>query len=92
MNKSKTITLIDGLFSSDDAFLLLTNLYSSKIKFHQLKNFSSMERFGKEDEMSLERISKLKENLETILTLMKEATVDKNRIEIKSVVHINFLK
>jgi|LakMenE01Jun11ns_1017448.scaffolds.fasta_scaffold9439796_2 hypothetical protein len=92
MNKSKTITLIDGLFSSDDAFLLLTNLYSSKIKFHQLKNFSSMERFGKEDEMSLERISKLKENLETILTLMKEATVDENRIEIKSVVHINFLK
>jgi hypothetical protein len=51
-----------------------------------------MERFGKEDEMSLERISKLKENLETILTLMKEATVDENRIEIKSVVHINFLK
>lgn len=92
MNKSKTITLIDGLFSSDDAFLLLTNLYSSKIKFHQLKNFSAMERFGKEDEMSLERISKLKENLETILTLMKEATVDENRIEIKSVVHINFLK
>lgn len=92
MNKSKTITLIDGQFSSDDAFVLLTNLYSSKIKFHQLKNFSSMERFGKEDEMSLERISKLKENLETILTLMKEATVDENRIEIKSVVHINFLK
>lgn len=92
MNKSKTITLIDGQFSSDDAFVLLTNLYSSKIKFHQLKNFSSMERFGKEDEMSLERISKLKENLETILTLMKEATADENRIEIKSVVHINFLK
>lgn len=92
MNKSESITLIDGQFSSDDAFVLLTNLYSSKIKFHQLKNFSSMERFGKEDEMSLERISKLKENLETILTLMKEATVDENRIEIKSVVHINFLK
>ena len=63
MNKSESITLIDGQFSSDDAFVLLTNLYSSKIKFHQLKNFSSMERFGKEDEMSLERISKLKENL-----------------------------
>ncbi len=92
MSKSESITLIDGQFSSDDAFVLLTNLYSSKIKFHQLKNFSSMERFGKEDEMSLERISKLKENLETILTLMKEATVDENRIEIKSVVHINFLK
>lgn len=92
MNKSESITLIDGQFSSDDAFVLLTNLYSSKIKFHQLKNFSSMERFGKEDEMSLERISKLKENLETILTLMKEANVDDNRIEIKSVVHINFLK
>lgn len=92
MNKSESITLIDGQFSSDDAFVLLTNLYSSKIKFHQLKNFSSMERFGKEDEMSLQRISKLEESLKTILTLMKDASVDKNRIEIKSVLQINFLK
>ena len=92
MNKSESITLIDGQFSSDDAFVLLTNLYSSKIKFHQLKNFSSLERFGKEDEISLKRISKLNENLETILTLMKEANAGENRIEIKSVVHINFLK
>ena len=90
MNRSKTITLIDGYFSSDDAFELLRNLYSSKIQFHQLKNFSSMERFGKEDKMAIERIPKLKESLESILALMKEEAIGENMIEIKSVVNIRF--
>lgn len=92
MNKSKTITLIDGHFSSDDAFELLRNLYSSKIQFHQLKNFSSLERFGKEDEIAVKRIPELKESLEAILTLMKEMPSGENRIEIKSAVKISLLK
>jgi len=92
MNKSKTITLIDGCFSSEDALELLRNLYLSKIQFHQLKNFSSVERFGKEDEMALKRIQQLKESLEYISTIMKEEETDESRIEIKSMVNINFLK
>lgn len=92
MNKSKTITLIDGHFSSDDAFELLRNLYSSKIQFHQLKNFSSLERFGKEDEIAVKRIPELKESLEAILTLMKEMPSGENKIEIKSEVKISLLK
>ena len=91
MNKSKTITLIDGCFSSDDALELLRNLYLSKIQFHQLKNFSSMERFGKEDEMVVKRIGQLTESLEYISTIMKEEAIGENKIEIKSVVNINFL-
>lgn len=91
MKISKTISLIDGHFSSEDAFELLRNLYSSKIQFHQLKNFSSMERFGKEDKIALERIPKLKESLETISTIMKEIAEGDSEIEIKSVVNINFL-
>lgn len=91
MNNSKTMTLIDGHFSSEDAFELLRNLYSSKIQFHQLKNFSSLERFGKEDEIAKERIPQLKESLEAIHALMKEVATSDNRIEIKSEVNINFL-
>lgn len=92
MKRSETITLIDGHFSSEDAFELLRNLYSSKIQFHQLKNFSSLERFGKEDKMAVERIPRLKESLESILNLMKEESIGENMIEIKSVININFLK
>jgi len=92
MKRSETITLIDGHFSSEDAFELLRNLYSSKIQFHQLKNFSSLERFGKEDKMAVERIPRLKESLESILNLMKEEAIGENMIEIKSVININFLK
>lgn len=90
MYKSKAITLIDGDFSSDDAFQLLRNLYSSKIQFHELKNFSSKERVGKEDEIAMKRISELKESLESILIVIKEASIGKNRIEIKSVINISF--
>jgi hypothetical protein len=92
MNKSKTITLIDGHFSSDDALELLRNLYLSKIQFHQMKNFSSTERIGKEDEMAMKRISELKESLESILIIIKEAPKDENRIEINSVINISYLK
>jgi hypothetical protein len=91
MNISKTITLIDGHFSSEDAFELLRNLYSSKIQFHQQKNFSSIERFGVEDKIALERIPQLKESLETISKIMKEVAQIDGEIELKSVVNINFL-
>jgi hypothetical protein len=92
MIESKTITLIDGHFTSDDAFELLRNLYSSKIQFHQLKNFSSIERFGKEDQIAMKRIPVLKESLETILALMKEMQNGENKIEIKSEIKISLLK
>ena len=92
MYKSKTMTLIDGDFSSDEAFELLRNLYSSKIQFHELKNYSSKERVGKEDEIAMKRISELKESLESILIVIKEASKGENRIEIKSVIDISFVK
>jgi hypothetical protein len=66
-------------------------LYSSKIQFHQQKNFSSIERFGVEDKIALERIPQLKESLETISKIMKEVAQIDGEIELKSVVNINFL-
>ena len=42
----KAIKLIDGIFSAKDGNEILMNLYASKIAFHQMKNFSSNERFG----------------------------------------------
>jgi hypothetical protein len=51
-----------------------------------------MERFGKEDKMAMERIPKLKESLESILSIMKEKAIGENMIEIKSVVNISFCK
>jgi len=55
-----------------------------------LKNFSSKERVGKEDEIAMKRISELKESLESILIVIKEASKGENRIEIKSVINISF--
>lgn len=53
MNTEKKYSLIDGDFTPKQAEEILRDLYTSKIQFHQMKNFSSIERFGKEDEVSI---------------------------------------
>jgi hypothetical protein len=72
MNNSN-LTLIDGEFSPVDAKEILKNVFGSKIQFHEMKNFSSKERFGKEDQTSLKRIVQLNNNLERILKVISEA-------------------
>jgi hypothetical protein len=92
MKKNKEFSLIEGHFTSSDAMDLLRNLYSSKIQFHQMKNFSSIERFGIEDEIAGKRIPQLKETLDKIYRMINEGELADEVIEIKSIVSIAFLK
>jgi hypothetical protein len=92
MKTTETIKLIDGNFSPTDAKELLMNLFINKINFHQNKNFSSHERFGKEDETATRRIPKLKESVEAISRIVNEATAQNQNIVITSTVNIHFSK
>ncbi len=56
MNKLK---LIEGNFTKEESMELLMGIYTSKIKFHDLKIFSSEERFGYKDKKSVEKIPEL---------------------------------
>ncbi len=87
---NKELSLIDGQFTPKDALELLISLYSSKIQFHQMKNFSSMERYGIEDEIAMKRIPRLRESIDTITKMMKEAESNSEMIEIRSAININF--
>ena len=70
MNKNVSISLIDGSFDASEAKEILMNIYSTKIQFHELKNFSSKERFGKPDEMALKRIPQLKISINNFLKII----------------------
>ena len=59
MKKKHTTQLIEGQFPQDKAKILLLELLSHKINYHQMKKFSNVERYGKDKERSEKRIAEL---------------------------------
>jgi dihydroorotase len=88
METKYKLQLISGLFSSQEALEVLMSLFNSKMKFHELKNFSSMERKGKEDKMSIKKINQLKENIVVLQELIKIAEEKNAPLKISSKVTI----
>lgn len=75
MKKQHTLKLIEGKFQQSDAKEILKNIYSAKISYHQMKNFSSLERLGTPDKIATKKIPFLKKEiskLEKILVKAKE--------------------
>lgn len=47
MKTTKNLKIIDGSYSFGDAKEILMNMFLSKINYHDIKNWSAHERFGK---------------------------------------------
>jgi hypothetical protein len=88
MNNKEIITLIDGDFDDREAKEILLNIFSSKINFHQVKNFSSQEKHGKVDAQAAKRIIELKSGLERALVIILQAQKNNNRLTIHTEVDI----
>jgi hypothetical protein len=84
MNNFEKLTLIEGEFSDEEAKEILTSIFSSKINFHNIKNWSSNERFGTDDEIAEKRIPELRKNLAKLLEILSEAKAKKRRLVISS--------
>jgi hypothetical protein len=78
MKKTETIDLIKGTFTPREAQELLLNLLNSKINFHNIKNWSSRERFGKPDAGSEQRLKHLMESRSKVQTLFSELINEDN--------------
>lgn len=89
MEVTNKLTLIEGSFTAEEAKEILLNIFSTKINFHEMKNFSSQERFGKEDEIAQMRIPKLKNEIENVLQLISVANLNKNKLTITSEINIS---
>ena len=60
----------------------------SKIEFHKLKNFSSEVCTGTTNTTTTKRVTELKEDIETIKKIIKEAQENNKKLVIKSVIDI----
>jgi glycerol-3-phosphate dehydrogenase len=88
MNKSEKVSLIKGDFSPIEAKEILTSVFSTKMQFHKLKNFSSQELFGKEDAVAQERIPELTKSVTTVEEILEFAKQHNKKIHIVSDVYL----
>ncbi|MEY3411548.1 MAG: hypothetical protein RIQ70_234 [Bacteroidota bacterium] len=88
---NKELILIEGTFSPEDAREVLMNAYTSKINFHNLKNLTSFEMVGKEDELAVKRIAELKSVLSQVRELIAEAKEKDMKLVIHSTISIKGL-
>lgn len=88
MSKIKKLSLINGKFEEEEAREILMNLFSTKIQFHELRNFSSQIRFSQDDEIAQNRIPELKKSKEKLRLILLEAKAKNKRLIITSDINI----
>ncbi|AWG22503.1 hypothetical protein FFWV33_13695 [Flavobacterium faecale] len=88
MDNKQSLHLIEGTFLPSEAVDILLNLYNQKIKFHELKNFSTQECTGDQDLYSVKRIPELEADIETIKKFMAKATISNKKVQIYSTLSI----
>lgn len=89
--QTRSINLIDGVFTTKEAKEILTSLYTSKIDFHKMKNFSHIERYGRPHSFSLTRIDSLRISLMKVLDAINEAEKNNKMMKVSSAIEISFL-
>ena len=88
----KDYKLIEGTFSDQEAKDILKNFFESKINFHEMRNFSSEERFGHKDAMAVKRIPELKQASKDILEIVQQAKLGNKRLLINASVQITIVE
>ena len=84
----KELELIKGEFSAEDARDILLQLFTDKINYHQARNLSSLERFGKLNDISVRRLPELKFQIQKINDLFQNADLSGATIKIQATVNI----
>lgn len=91
MNKIEKLTLIEDDFSVNEAKEILNNIYFSKINFHNIKNWSSQERFGKDDAIAQKRIPALKNEMKKLEEILSEAKANNKKLLVSSEITISLV-
>ncbi|HRG59903.1 MAG TPA: hypothetical protein PK323_13185 [Bacteroidia bacterium] len=85
------LKLIDGIYNPIEGKEILINLFSHKINFLKIKNWSSNERLGKPDENALLRIEQLQICVRKISELIETAKIENKKLAICSDVSIRLI-
>ena len=89
MNKIEKLKLIEGEFSFNEAREILTSMFNSKINFHNIQNWSSQERYGKDDETAQKKIPALRNEIKKLEEIISEAKANNKRLVINSEITIS---
>jgi hemerythrin superfamily protein len=89
MNKIEKLKLIEGEFSFNEAREILKSMFNSKINFHNIQNWSSQERYGKDDETAQKKIPLLKNEIEKLEEIILEAKANNKKLVINSEINIS---
>lgn len=85
------LTLLKGRFTPEEAREVLINLFQAKVSFHQMKDFSSLERTGREDHVAKERIIELKESMRRIKEMVTQADRSGMMLSVSSTVQVELV-
>lgn len=83
--------IIRGEFKPSDAKLILLNILNNKIKFHEMRNFSSIERYGIVDENVESSINRLKYIQSSIEKIIHEAEIEGKNLSINAELNIQII-
>lgn len=89
---SKEITnlkLIDGVYQPAEAKEMLMSIFSDKINFLKIKNWSSVERTGKSDSYALNRIEQLSQSSKIFAELVSNAQMLHKKLVIKGHIEVS---
>lgn len=89
MEKNRILNLIEGDFTPEDAGDFLMNLIADKIRFHEVRSFSTRERLGVEDPVSRKRIPELRKTMEELKQLIEDARREESILQIRADIIIN---
>ena len=92
MAKNYNFKLINGTFTASESAKILFDLISSKIQFHNIENFSSQERFGKDASHSQKRIHALRKVQGSLKKIFDAAEKKDLQLKIEGAVKIIVLE
>jgi hypothetical protein len=92
METNLKLSLINGVYSSEEAKEILMNVFASKIQFHELKNLRSIVTRDTEDEISTLRVRQLKQAVDQFNELLKQAEENNLELAIQSSIQISLRK
>ncbi len=92
MKKNETLTIMDDNFTHDEAKEIIMNMFSSKLNFHNIKNWSSQERFGKNDAIAQEKIPALRNEMKRLEEILIEAKTKNKKLVVSSAINIELLE
>jgi hypothetical protein len=91
MKKTNTFSMINGEFTNEQAKDVLTDLFSSKIKYHSVCALRHEERFSEKSSFHANRILELKSERDAVIHLLQSLN-NSGKLKIESTIHITAIE